>query len=476
MDRLLGGVQIRLELFRARDARAGIALQRARRLPLLRGVLLELFHTRLRGRESLGLGAALMLRGLECAGPVLRLAPRAGPLLLELAEPAPFRREGRLELRIPRAHLGERLFVSSGRRRGGGRCGAHLGERLGELGALGPEPRELALLPRVAAALPDGDAGRRTRALAGGIGLGARRGGALARRAARILLRSAQLRVALGQRGGERARLLFEAGDAGSALRELGLQFARARVTADHRPRDARQLALALLALALQIPDELFENPPAALGALQRLDETEHALALLAQIVHRACGAGAILREALLMLRVLIALQARCALELRETALQIVGARSRRAHQGACLRELLLEVRACTGMLIELKGVLGLQLCELVVELRGATLGRRARLERLVAGVLDLPEPLVLTRQQPLCLAQPHGERLHGAVAVTGLGGSRSGRRLRRACAGKRRRDPRVGGGRPAVPASRVRGGLQRRQLGRVLDVGFALG
>ncbi|TLY59783.1 MAG: hypothetical protein E6K48_10560 [Gammaproteobacteria bacterium] len=127
-------------------------------------------------------------------------------------------------------------------------------------------------------------------------------------------------------------------------------------------------------------------------------------------------------------------------------------------------------------MLIELKGVLGLQLCELVVELCGAALGRRARLERLVAGVLDLPEPLVLTRQQPVRLAQPRGERLHGAVAVTGLGGSRSGRRLRRACAGKRRRDPRVGGGRPAVPASRVRGGLQRRQLGRVLDVGFALG
>src|SRR5207253_2011955 len=205
-------------------------------LPLLRGVLLELFHTRLRGRESLGLGAALMLRGLECAGPVLHLAPRAGPLLLELAEPAAFRREGRLELRIPRAQLGERLFVSCGRRRGAGRCGAHLGERLGELGALGPEPRGIALLPRGAAALP-----------------------------------------------------------------------------AVHRPRDARQLALALLALALQIPDELFENPPAALRALQRLDETEHALALLAQIVHRACGAGAILREALLMLRVLIALQARCA-------------------------------------------------------------------------------------------------------------------------------------------------------------------
>src|SRR5207237_3134657 len=244
VDRLLGGVQIRLELFRARDARAGIALQRAARLVLLRGVLLELFRTRLRGRESLGLGAALMLCGLECAGPVLRLAPRAGPLLLELAEPAPFRRESRLELRIPRAHLGERLVVSSGRRRGGGRCGAHLGERLGELGALGPEPRELALLPRVAAALPDGDAGRRTRALAGGIGPGAQRGGALARRAARILLRSAQLGVALGQRGGERARLLLEAGDAGSALRELGLQFARARVTADHRPRDARQPAL----------------------------------------------------------------------------------------------------------------------------------------------------------------------------------------------------------------------------------------
>src|SRR5207302_9725568 len=134
-------------------------------------------HTRLRGRESLGLGAALMLRGLECAGPVLRLAPRAGPLLLELAEPAAFRREGRLELRIPRAHLGERLFVSCGRRRGAGRCGAHLGERLGELGALGPEPREPALLPRVAAALPDGDAARRTRALA--------------RRAARVPLRPA---------------------------------------------------------------------------------------------------------------------------------------------------------------------------------------------------------------------------------------------------------------------------------------------
>src|SRR5205823_5075322 len=149
VDRLLGGVQIRLELFRARDARAGLALQRARRLLLLRGVLLELFHTRLRGRESLGLGAA---------------------------------------------------------------------------------PRELALLPRVDAALPDGDAGRRTRALAGGIELGVRRGGAVARRTARVLLRSAQLRVALGQRGCERARLLFEAGDAGSALRELGLQFARARV------------------------------------------------------------------------------------------------------------------------------------------------------------------------------------------------------------------------------------------------------
>src|SRR5205807_5112667 len=96
VDRLLGGVQIRLELFRARDARAGLALQRARRLLLLRGVLLELFHTRLRGRESLGLGTARMLRSLECAGPVLRLAPRAGPLLLELAEPAAFRREGRL--------------------------------------------------------------------------------------------------------------------------------------------------------------------------------------------------------------------------------------------------------------------------------------------------------------------------------------------------------------------------------------------
>src|SRR5205823_8580769 len=185
VDRLLGGVQIRLELFRARDARAGLALQRARRLLLLRGVLLELFHTRLRGRESLGLGAALLLRGLECAGPVLRLAPRADPLFLQLAEPAPFRREGRLELRIARAHLGERLVVSSGLPRGGGRCGAHLRERLGELGALGLEPRELALLPRVDAALPDGDAWRRTRALAGGIELGVRRGGAVARQIGR---------------------------------------------------------------------------------------------------------------------------------------------------------------------------------------------------------------------------------------------------------------------------------------------------
>src|SRR2546429_396386 len=139
VDRLLGGVQIRLELFRARDARAGIALQCARRLPLLRGVLLKLFHTRLRGRESLGLGAALMLRGLECAGPVLRLAPRAGPLLLELAEPAVFPREGRLELRIPRAPLGERPLVSCGRRPGAGPCRRHPRARPWELRAVRPE-------------------------------------------------------------------------------------------------------------------------------------------------------------------------------------------------------------------------------------------------------------------------------------------------------------------------------------------------
>src|SRR4029077_16805258 len=130
------------------------------------------------GGESLDLSAALMLRSLQRAGPVLHVVALAGALDLELPDTPPLRRQCRLELGVARAHLGERCLVSPGLRLCGERCGTRRLECLGELGVLGQQPPELALLPRLAGAVLGADALQRARALAGSVELRAQRGSA----------------------------------------------------------------------------------------------------------------------------------------------------------------------------------------------------------------------------------------------------------------------------------------------------------
>src|SRR5256885_1653116 len=207
--------------------------------------------------------------------------------------------------------------------------------------------------------------------------------------ALRLVSCLAQLRVASCRRRTERAHLLLELRDARRAPRELGLQFARLCVAAGELTACARQVALAFLDLALQLGRQPFEDQPAALGALQRLEVTEGPLPLALQVAQDARGAGTILLRQPALLELQGALRARGAFLFPELALQLVGARTLSAQHSARLRHLLLGLRARTRQLIQLKRQFGTHLPEFGVELRGALLGGRARRIRRVAGALD---------------------------------------------------------------------------------------
>src|SRR4029077_5870607 len=148
-----------------------------------------------------------------------------------------------------------------------------------------------------------------------------------------------------------------------------------------------------------------FEEQPAAFGALQQLEVTERPLPLALQVTQDARGAGTLLRRNLPLLELLSALRTRDAFLCLELALQLVGARTRGVQQSARLRQLLLELRARTCLLIQLKREFGAHLRELGVELRGALLGRRARRIGLVARVFGLRQARALGGEQLLAIS-----------------------------------------------------------------------
>ena len=248
--------------------------------------------------------------------------------------------------------------------------------------------------------------------------------------ALRLVSCLAQLRVASCRRRAERAHLLLELRDARRAPRELGLQFARLCVAAGELTPCARQVALALLDLALQLGRQPFEDQPAALGALQRLEVTEGPLALALQVAQGARGAGTILLRQPALLELQAALRARGAFLFPELALQLLGARTLSAQHSARLRHLLLGLHARTRQLIQLKRQFGTHLPELGVQLRGALLGGRARRIRRVAGAFGLRQARALGGEQLLRLVQLGRQCLLSELRLPSLRRARGRRRF----------------------------------------------